>query len=87
MKPRQVLVMLDSDRRNKEGALNKYQPDSKKWNHLRMQIAALEHAIRLVAYEVEKRHELMDEGEWKPGTRKSSEFLRHVANNAPLVAD
>lgn len=85
MKPHFVLVVLDSERRSKQAAISNYEPGSKKWNALSRQIAALEHAIRLVAYEVEKRSELQEAGEWKDGVRKSAEFLSHVANSAPQI--
>jgi hypothetical protein len=83
MKPRFVIVVLDSERRSKQAALENYQPGSKKWNALSRQVAALEHAIRLVAYEAEKRSEIQEAGEWNKGMSKSVEFLSQVANSAP----
>jgi hypothetical protein len=81
MKPREALNVLDGRIRILESNLERKQPGSNAFNWLSAEIAALKHATRLIAFEVQYLNERRECG--MDPNRKAGEFLREVVQGAP----
>lgn len=82
MKPMMCLRVLDRRYAILEKRLESMTPDAKHFRSTQIELGALSHARRLVAFEVQYINTLRDQGEYE-GNRKAPEFLREVVEGAP----
>lgn len=83
MKPREALETLDRRIRYLERQWDTAERDSGRWHAMGMEIAALRHANRLIAFEIQYIDSKVEDGTYA-GERKKGEFLRGVVAATPL---
>lgn len=86
MRPKKVLIVLDRMRSFWESKREEVEPGSKKFDGYSSQVSALEHAIRLVAFECQHYNALIENKEYT-GNRDTGEFFREVILHAPKHED